>query len=603
LGDTGAAMVRAARAAGATEVLEGALYRAPDGQFRLDLRRVDANAGAVRGAYAITGVHLFGVVDSATSALARDFNVQPTRLRVSDVSTTSLVAHRFYEEGLRLYYQGNARGALRLFEASVAEDSLFAMASYYVAMCNLALSDEASAVKALQRATASGRRATEREGLLIRTHLAFLAGEPAAVAIAESLAARYPTEPDGHLLVGHSRNWRGDYFEAIPRFRRVLQMDSLAFRGEAVRCRACEAVGSLAATYAAIDSFAAAERLARDMIRRGHGPRGWAMSLAGIFERQANVDSALVAFSRISPQTLGIDGAMVFRANLAIRSGNFEEADRILNDVLRDGMADLRGGALWWLSVSLRYQGRLAEALSVARQIRHLSPVQEWFVVTSAALIEAQVLFELGRRAEAAALFDSIGRGIDPAKPARTARHRTWMLSHVATSRAAAGDTAELEMLADSMELEGQKSLYGRDPRLHHHVRGLLWRARGRPTDAEAAFRRALYSPTSGYTRTNLELGRLLLEQRHPREAITMLSPALRGPLDASNLYVTHTEIHELLARAFDDVGQADSALTHYRWIEQAWRKSDPAFHARREAARRRVAELDAQRETGGARS
>ncbi|HSQ29771.1 MAG TPA: hypothetical protein VLN49_07975 [Gemmatimonadaceae bacterium] len=46
--------------------------------------------------------------------------------------------------------------------------------------------------------------------------------------------------------------------------------------------------------------------------------------------------------------------------------------------------------------------------------------------------------------------------------------------------------------------------------------------------------------------------------------AIAVLQPALRGPLDASNLYVTCTELHELLAQAWDAAGARDSAAAHY---------------------------------------
>lgn len=44
-----------------------------------------------------------------------------------DVTTSSFVAYRFYEEGMRSYAGGDYREALRLFEAALSEDSVFAM--------------------------------------------------------------------------------------------------------------------------------------------------------------------------------------------------------------------------------------------------------------------------------------------------------------------------------------------------------------------------------------------------------------------------------------------------------------------------------------------
>lgn len=70
------------------------------------------------------------------------------------------------------------------------------------------------------------------------------------------------------------------------------------------------------------------------------------------------------------------------------------------------------------------------------------------------------------------------------------------------------------------------------------------------------------------------------------------LQSALRGPLDASNLYVNRTELHELLAQAWDAMGVRDSAAAHYRIVMAAWGSADPPLAARVQAAKARVAAL-----------
>jgi hypothetical protein len=60
---------------------------------------------------------------------------------------------------------------------------------------------------------------------------------------------------------------------------------------------------------------------------------------------------------------------------------------------------------------------------------------------------------------------------------------------------------------------------------------------------------------------------------------------ALHGDIDGSNLYVTRTDLHELLARAFDQLGRRDSAAVHYRAVVNAWAHADPVFRARRDRA------------------
>ena len=154
------------------------------------------------------------------------------------------------------------------------------------------------------------------------------------------------------------------------------------------------------------------------------------------------------------------------------------------------------------------------------------------------------------------------------------------------------GDTVGLAARADSVLLLGSRSGYGRDQRLHHHVRGLLYAARRRDDAAADELRRAIYSLNMGYTRTNMALASVLMHQRKWPEAIAVLQPVLRGPLEASNYYVTRTEVHDQLAQAWDSVsGPAarDSAATHYAAVAKSWARADPMFADRVARAKARM--------------
>jgi hypothetical protein len=72
--DTSAAgVVGAARRAGATELVDGALYTLAGGGMRLDLRRMELATGSIRRTYSVNGATLFELADSATARLAADF--------------------------------------------------------------------------------------------------------------------------------------------------------------------------------------------------------------------------------------------------------------------------------------------------------------------------------------------------------------------------------------------------------------------------------------------------------------------------------------------------------------------------------------------------
>jgi len=583
----------AARRSGAGELIQGELTRGADGRFDLALEVIDVTTGQATRHYLARARDVFLAVDEATRVIARSFDVQAPRERIAEVTTSSLVAYRLYEQGLReLYEHGNPRTANRLFLAALAEDSTFAMAAYYVFATRSPTEPDPIGLAASASHLAS--RAAERERLLILSLTSEALEEPVALAQAETLVARFPAEPDGHFALGVARMRAGDFPGAIAELARVVAMDSMGLRGNVARCRACDAYTSMINAYALADSFDAAERTAREFLRAqpsGSGPR---VALGGILVSRGRFQDGLDQFlsaDRIAPGTEE-DRALVL-AVLEIQAGDYAAADRRLL-ALENASESKRAQALWLLAISLRNQGRLRDALALARRIRFFGVSQDSLRALGNPVQLAQVLFELGRFHEAAALYDTIlDRSVyEPWMHGKLARHRAWYLTHVATALAAAGDTARLPALADSIEAFGLGSIYGRDRRLHHHVRGLIERARARFTQAESELRLAVYSWSHGYTRSNLELGSLLLQQNRAAEAVPVLQSALRGPIDASNLYVLRTELHERLAQAFDAAGARDSAAVHYREVARAWRAGDPLFRERAANADTRLKRL-----------
>lgn len=123
-------------------------------------------------------------------------------------------------------------------------------------------------------------------------------------------------------------------------------------------------------------------------------------------------------------------------------------------------------------------------------------------------------------------------------------------------------------------------------------MRGLLRARAGAHAAAVAELRAAMQSPTFGYSRINYELARSLLALRRADEGVPVLQAALRGGLEGPGLYVTRTELHELLARLFDAIARRDSAAAHYAVVARAWARADPFLAPRRDAARRWLAHV-----------
>lgn len=588
-----AALLSAARRAGATAVLEGALYELLEGQLRLDVRLVELASGNLLHAETASGADAFALVDSSTARLVAKFGASVPSGSLADVTTRSIAAYRFYEEGLRAFTGGQHAIASRLFEAALREDSAFALAAYYAARTAPTFQDR---WRGYARAVRLATSTTDRERLRITLGWAISTYDPVAKALADSLTSRYPDEIEGQYLAAGVAAGEGRYAEALPYLRRVMMMDSVGLRGTGTHCTAaCDAWAGIIGAYQHMDSLPAAEREGRQWIRaQPEASTPWIL-LAAVLDQRSRPDEALAAYREFAALNPDYDRGPIYMAEHHIWEGKYSDADRLLRDLMQTGTERQRVEAPWYLAISLRQQGRLTEALEAARLYRR-SSFDEFTqsAAPPAALMEAQVLFELGRYAVAAALLDSIADVTGPpeAPPSARAKARVWALTHAATARAAMGDTLGLRALVDSVLALGSQSAYGRDRLLHHYVRGLLLTARGEFVQALIEHQRAIISSNMGYTRVNLELGKLFLLLSRPQDAVTILQPALRGGLEASNLYVTRSEIHALLGEAWDASGHPDSAAAHYRVVVRAWNRADSLLANRRAEVAQRLTAL-----------
>lgn len=586
----------AAQQAGADELVDGALYE-HDGRLRLDLRRIDLTSGAVRAAYSVEAPDVFSLADSGTVRLVSGLGIAALPGSVADVTTRSAAAYRMYEQGLRAHFRGDIPVARNFFEAAVAEDSLFALAQYYAAV------DAGNIImerQRLERAKQLASRASERERLTITAGWANTMALPSLRAIAETLATRYPAEVAGHLYVGIALVEEGRHLEALAPLARVIAMDSLGLHRVTAGCGACDAFQWTVGAYQLADSLPAAERVARRWLRLQPDSRLAIEVLIQTLDAEGRGEAADSMLRAVSPRLIEQKDALNRRAAYLIRAGNYSAAEQVLADVVASGGDHDRIDAYWMLAIALRQQGRFAAALDTARRMRAMSSTVRSAAPGTApgiASLEGQILLERGQPREAAFLFDSIAHGREDVESGSTAaRRETWNLAHSASARAAAGDTAGVERLIDSVRSLGAASGYGRDVQMHHFVRGLLFAARHDDQRAVQEFQQSIVSRNFGHTRANYELGRALMRLGRPADAIAAVQPALRGSLEASNLYVSRTELHELLAQAWEAANGRDSAVVHYRLVSDWWRRADPVLQPRRARAEERLGALSARR-------
>ena len=580
------AFTEAARRAGATEIIEGELTPLAQGQFRLDARRVDVERGLVRRGYRVAGNDRVALVDSVTALIAADLDVTAPGGSLGEVSSRSVVAYRFYEEGLRALYRYDAYAASRLFRAAIREDSTFPMATYYAWRTARATGERDEATLAA-RAVSLASRAPRRDRLLIMTHVGAERSDLRAIAAAETLATEYPRDPEALVRAGEVVV---DFARAVELLDRAIAIDSAGTLRASALCRMCEALGQLTTRYGWADSSAAVERtLSRWRALRPNDATPWALEadrLVGL-GRRVEAEAAVRRYDALGGTRTGVHMGTLINA---LRLDDLAVADRACDEGLGTSDETEFARYRWYCTIKLRMQGRYGEALALARDGRFPQKALVRRDLAPDAYQTAIVQMEMGLGGPAANAFLALGRegnGAADVPEGIRARHTTWLLTLSASAAIAGGDTARARRLVDSIEVSGRRSLFARDPLLHHFVRGLLHSRAGEHDAALREFRLAMHSPTFGYTRINYELGELLMKLGRPSEAIPVVQAALRGGIEGSGLYVTRTEMHELLARLFDASGQRDSAAAHYALVERAWRRADPTVAPRYEAAQR----------------
>jgi tetratricopeptide (TPR) repeat protein len=450
-------------------------------------------------------------------------------------------------------------------------------------------------VLARQALRAAERGSGRYERLVLHLYWAIAEQSPGAVTIADSLVAAYPLEPEGYSLAGEAHWLAADYPGQLRLYQRLAELDSVAIAAGGPDCRACLALDGMLSAYNSMDSVEQEMAMLRWLKRVQPTNRGAWIGEIFLLAGQGHGDAALHVLTTRA-DTVGATPIDVTNqaARLALVRGDFAEASRNIT-VLISLTGGERHGGLWLEVLRNRMQGRLTRALSVAREYeREAGHDPDTRALGTAPLLRAIVLTEGGGPLGGAALFDTLRRHwvMTDSSTGATARQHAWMLTHEITALAAAGDTARLAQLTDTIEQVGRRSGYARDQRMYHYARGLLWDARGRRREAVDEYRQALTSPTFGLTRINYRLAQDLVELGRPAEAVPLLRGALRGGLEASNLYITHTDLHEELGRAFEAAGRRDSAAMEYRWVAAAWRDGDPPFRERGRAAAAAAARL-----------
>jgi predicted Zn-dependent protease/TolB-like protein len=572
-----------ARRLGATLVLRGSLT-ATSHRLVLDVTIADAATGHIVRADTWADSSALTMADRAAAAVLSVAGAQGPGFRLNEVETASTEAYQHFARAMVLLSRDDAEGDHEL-DLAVALDSNFVSALHYRFRRSFARNDPIATRKHLHdRLRFLAERATERDRLEFQAFDAFISGEHArSETLARTLVRRFPNDPRGYDLLADIYANHGQLLAAA---EIALEKLTLARRigvssvVPAAQCVECSAVGLAVTARLEQGAVAEAIKLASDLTAsRPELPAPWTM-YAQALTRAGRFDDALAAWKRVT-LLRGRPGAGAARTLITAR--RFEAADSAITALLISASpTETRTDALDARVMLARERGQFRVAVQTADSAAGLDPG-----AASLRLMSPGALARLGdrlsteRRARELRAVPWIA--VSEIDRAQHARGWSWHAALAADAIAEWADTSRLLLLADSLEQIGRLSAYARDWRLHHHIRGLVHLRAGRNEEAIRELEAALFG-SSGWTKTNIELARAFLALGRSADAVNILRPAYRAPLDAMGRYVARSELDFYMSLAFAAANQRDSAEVYAGYVRRAWQAADPEI-ARRTAS------------------
>jgi DNA-binding SARP family transcriptional activator/TolB-like protein len=571
-----------ARRVGATHVAHGSLAR--DAQnFVLDLSIHEVHDGSLVRNVVMTDADPLALADQAAARILAAANVSSGGPRLMDIETNSLEAYQHYMHHLELAQVGRHSAAIHDLDAAIALDSGFIPAVRARLSVGISANDTALSRRLRLLIQRHADRASQFDRLEQELWDAYYSGEhERSAALARGLVRRYPRDPRGYAMLENILLSLGEFENAEKVAIAGLSLDSLAMRAGTGPCSQCKGFSSvihmrwLQSDY---DSAAAWSR--RWINEQPDASPAWSY-LAWSLAYAQKTDSALALMRRSVTLSGNEMWALDQYARMLIVARRYAAADSVTNRIealynraVEGEVADLRG-------LLARERGRPAEANKLMDDLVARSPLSAYGIE----VVRADNRRLMGDVAGAVRIYEQISHGgpqpqtslpLDPG----AIRAYCWHHALAADALGESGDTVRLRGIADTLEMACHRSYYGRDWRLHHHVRGLIAARAGRYADAEREFSQAIWTRVEGWSRTAVALARARMALGRPRDAITALRTAYATRLDAMGRYVPISELDYWMAQAFLQAGEADSARVYARYLDQALKNAEPATRSR----------------------
>ncbi len=542
----------------------------------------DASSGKILASQQVTGEpgeDIFAVVDRLSTAIKEDMALPEEAETevdrpVSEVTTHSPEAYRYYIEGLDFLWKHYGNETEASFRKSLDYDSTFAMAnwalSYVVA--------EPEKTELMARAVRHSDKASDFERDYIGAMAARHSGDPRlAVEKLRRLTERHPNDARGHLSLGVTyRNVFGDHEKAIASFKRVLEIDPESKETYNQLAYAYEDAGDLDNAIWAINEYIS---LAPDDANP-YDSRG------DLYAFNGRIDDALESYrkaSEIRPlYSTNAEGAMyLFKRDYARADSCFERL------ATSDDRGDRSVGRMYLATVPM-YRGRFDEALRILEDGIAADRMEQYMGISAASKHRLRALIHLEMGDSSAAV--EAGRKCMELRARANPNDPAWATEFYISILCLAGNLEEAERLAAP-----RIALYAERPEAatwsDFTLLGLLEYAKGNTDDALMYMAQSI-ATGDPFLHLRTITAEICLEAGRLGEAVDLLEAGIaRYDRVRAMTPIWSVKAHYLLGRAYDGSGWDPKAIEQYETFLDIWKDADPGIPVL-EDARDRLARL-----------
>ncbi len=210
-------------------------------RIRISSQLTEVETGTILGSEQVEGSRIedvFAMVDQLTERVITRLNIstkgEVEHFNISDVSTDSFEAYKYFQKGREYVWRWRWSGARENLEKAISLDPTFATAHLYYAIALSAWGvnvrdpyyDLIPIREAMRLAKEHSSKATEKEKRFIEAYDAFIHRKfDEAERLSLDFVNRYPDDKDGIFLLGYVSHYAGKFDQCIEYAEKLLEID------------------------------------------------------------------------------------------------------------------------------------------------------------------------------------------------------------------------------------------------------------------------------------------------------------------------------------------------------------------------------------------